>query len=437
MSRVVAWSSVGLVVALLLLGCSRRGPAPGDPEVEDVPGFKEPANAAKAGREERRTLARDNSSFALDLHRRLPREGNLVTSPFAVSTVLAMALAGARGETAGEIQKALHFSLAGDKLHPAFARLLWELHGEGKMQGYSLRLANALWPDGRLELERGFLDTLENNYSSGGQRVDFRQREQACRTINDWAKKQTDGRIKQVIEPEELHENTKLVLASAVSFRGQWQHRFSAARTKEGPFHVITDRTVEVPLMEQEAELNYYSSVRQEGDAAPYRLVVLPFRGWSMQLVVLLPARKDGLGELEKTLTAKKLDDWIRQALPHKVALTLPRFEMRTRLSLIEPLKALGIKQAFQRGKADFSGITPAASDLGLHVNRVMQQALIVVNEEGAEAAAVAQTGMKDKGKGEPLGPVEFRADRPFLFLIRHRDSGTILFLGRVVNPAA
>jgi serpin B len=299
------------------------------------------------------------------------------------------------------------------------------------MEGYSLRLANALWTDRRIELQRDFLDTLASNYSARGQVVDFRDRETACRTINDWAKEQTGGRIKEVVTPPELDEDTKLLLASAVAFRGQWYQKFSAAQTKDGPFHVTAERTVTVPLMEQKGKFRYYPPEDEEKDRA-FQLLTLPFRGRAIEFVVLLPRKVDGLAELEKGLTWKTLDNRIRQAAPHEVRLTMPRFEMRTRLSLIEALEALGMKRAFERKAADFTGVT---TTVPLHISRAVQEAMVVVNEEGAEAAAVAHVGKKDKGK-EPPGPVEFRADRPFLFLIRHAESGTILFLGRVSNPA-
>jgi serpin B len=428
MFRIVAWSSVGLAFALVV-GCSRRGPS--EAALEDAPAFREPANAVKADSKDTTTLAGDNTRFALDLHRRLGRTGNLVASPFAVSTVLGMSLAGARGETADEMKKALRCSLALDQFHPTVGALLWDLHGRGKMKGYSLRLASGLWIDRGLDVKRDFLDSLEGNYSAGRHSVDFKDRQGASRAINDWARKQTAERIGEVITPGELDANTRLVLASAVYFRGQWHHRFSPGNTKEGPFHVSAERTVDVPLMEQEGKFEYYPPRREAEER--FQMVILPFRGRAMQFIVLLPRKVEGLPELEKTLTQELLDRWIDRSAPFQVQLTLPRFEMRSRLALVEPLEALGMKKAFKETEADFSGVT---TTMRLHINRVVQEATVVVNEEGAEAAAVAHGAMKDKSKGGPEGEVEFRADRPFLFLIRHARTGTILFLGRVSNPA-
>jgi serpin B len=431
MSRFIAVSSVGLVFAVLLAGCSRRS----DERVEETSPFQKPRNAEKASGEDRTALARDNTRFALDLHRQLHPDGNLVTSPFAVSTVLAMSLAGAQGKTADEMKQALRFSLDQDRLHPGFAALLWDLNGRGQPRPYSLHLANALWTNRSIELEKEFLDTLEGNYSIGGEHVDFRNPREACRTINDWAHKQTAGRIKEVIQPDEVDENTRLVLASAVSFQGRWQIPFSASRTREGPFHVSSDKTVNVPLMETEANFRYGSFPDGANEKEVSQLIILPFRGATLEFVALLPDKADGLAELEKRLTAEKLGQRIAGARHHTVRLTMPRFEMRSRLALDPTLQALGMLRAFKPGQADFSRLTRT---IPIHIDRVVQEAMIVVNEKGAEAAAVVRAMDKDKDKGEvDSDPVEFRADRPFLFLIHHADSGTILFLGRVTNPAA
>jgi serpin B len=431
MSRIVIASSLGLVFALLIAGCSR--PAADVDRETSFTSFEKPRNAEKATPEDRAALARDNTAFAFDLHRQLPRDGNLITSPFAISTVLSMCLIGAEEETGKEMKQALRFSLAPKAIPPAFASLLWDLAGGKQSPGYRLRLANALWTDRSIELTRVFSAMLKSNYSSAGQVVDFKERDKACRTINAWAKEQTGGEISDVISPEELHPLDRFLLTSAVSFRGQWAKPFSTRQTQVGPFHVSRDRTVKIPLMTQEEDLQYYSSGKRENDKSPVRLVVLPFRGSVMQFVVLLPHKPDGLNNLEKTLTPDVLNRWIEEAGYQKVNLTLPRFTMRTkRLSLNKPLETLGMKKAFEEGANKFPGIS---TTLPLRLARVMQEAMVTVDEEGARAAAVADAKGRDKGK-EPE-KVVFRADRPFLFLIRHKESGTVLFLGRVVNPAA
>jgi serpin B len=433
MSRCVFASCVGLVFALLLAACSRRS---NDMVEEENSPFQKPPNAEKASREDRAALARDNTRFALDLHRKLPREGNLVTSPFAVSTVLAMTLAGASEETADEMKRALRFTLDRDKLHPALGSLLWDLSGQGKPRGYNLELANGLWLDQGIKAKADFLDTLSNNYSSRRQVVDFTDANRTCRTINDWVNKQTEGRIKEVIRPDEIESDDRLVLASAVSFQGQWRQRFSPSRTTDGPFHVSPDRKVSVPLMAQKGEFRYFSSGKGKSDGESLQLVVLPFKGATMEFLVLLPFKGSDLAGLEKTLTEEKLVRWLGRAEPREVRLTLPRFEMHTqRLDLIAPLKALGMRKAFQPVPSSrFPGIS---STVPLRLNRAKQDAVVVVNEKGAEGAAVAHAGADKKDGDREPEPVEFRADRPFLFLIRHAKSGTILFLGRVTDPSA
>jgi serpin B len=431
MSRFITVSSVGLVFAVLLAGCSRRSAD----RVEETSPFEKPRNAKKASGEDRAALARDNMRFALDLHRQLPRDGNLVTSPFAVSSVLSMCLAGAEDLTADEMKRAMRFSLPSDRLPSAFGALLWDLNGQGKPQGYELKLANALWLDRSIEAKSDFLDTLANNYSSRGQLVDFHDSDRACRTINDWVQEQTAGRIQEVIRPDEIEANDRFVLASSVSFLGQWEHPFSPSQTREGPFHVSPDRRVSVPMMAQEGEFGYYSSGKGNGAGEALQVVVLPFEGETMQFVVLLPRKGGDLAELEKTLTDEKLVRWIGRAKSREVRLMLPRFKIHTRrLPLIDSLKALGMRKAFEKGPSRFPGIS---STVPLRLNRVIQDAVVVVNEKGAEGATVVYGKGRDKDKAPDHEPVEFRADRPFLFLIRHADSGTILFLGRVTDPTA
>jgi serpin B len=425
MKRFLPWLALCILVVAGIIGY-RQFFAPGADESPVIA----PANAGQASEEDYRALVRDNTRFALDLHARLPRDGNLVTSPFAVSSVLAMLSAGARGETLSEMNKALRFSLAQQQLHPAFASLVRDLHSQEKPHGYTLHFANAVWTDQSIELLPDFLTTLDRNYSVSGHPVNFTNPEDACRAINDWASAQTQKQITEVIRPQEVHADTKLLLASAVSFRGRWQEPFQPPQTKDAGFTIAPGKTVSVPMMHQGAVFEYAADA-DEPTKETFQLVRLPFRGRQMEFVILLPRQVDGLAALEKNLTSERLDTWISRSRPHLVFLQLPRFRMGSRLSLVEQLKALGMKRAFDRDKADFSAIF---APVALHLDSVLQEAVIEVNEEGAKAAAVASAKAKDKGKGASL-PVEFHADHPFLFLIRHPASGTILFLGRVSNP--
>jgi serpin B len=344
-----------------------------------------------------------------------------------------MSLAGAKGETAEEMKRALRLSLSDERLHPAFGSLLWELYGQGQPRGYTLRLANALWADESIKLAQPFLDTLRDNYSISGQTVDFRDREKAAQIINDWGKEQTAERIEKVISPEEINKDDLFVLASAVAFQGVWASKFDPRHTQERDFHVSKKRTVKVPMMRQEGEFKFYPFVGEEESIKSVRILCLPFRGKEMEFIALLPAEPDGLAELETSLTPKQLDEWL--SFPpwgRKVRVAFPRFTLRTRQSLIDPLRGLDMKRAFEPGKSDFSGISQTHP---MFLNWVMQQTTVTVDEEGSTATTVAVP--KGAKGGPPPGWVNFSADRPFLFLIRHARTGTILFIGRVVDPTA
>jgi serpin B len=424
-----------LFVVIVPLGCRRSAvPVPDEPDpVDEKPvAFRAPPNAGEAPEEDYRTLVRDNTRFALDLHARLPRDGNLVTSPFAVSSVLAMLSAGARGETLNEMNKALRFSLPQRQLHPAFATLVRDLCDQPISRGYTLHFANTVWTDKSIELLPEFLTTLDRNYSVSGHPVNFTKPENACRAINNWASAQTGKQITEVIRPDEVHPDTKLLLASAISFRGQWQDRFERSRTRDGAFTLAPGKTVTVPMMRREGQMEYAQGNEAKGT---FHLMKMPFRGHQMEFILLVPRSADGLPAIEKALDAKTLDKSLSEASPVQVHLTLPRFQMRSRLSLVENLKALGMKRAFDRDKADFSGVTQAALDLQLHIYRSLVQTVVAVDEAGAKAAAVAEKELGDKDKAPEPEVIEVRADHPFLFLIRHPASGTILFLGRVSNP--
>ncbi len=368
-------------------------------------------------------VVRGNNEFAFDLYRRLARkEGNLVFSPYSISTALAMTYAGARGETADEMAKVLHFTLGRERLHPAFGATAERLRGDGKPRPFLFLTANALWGQRGLGFRDEFLSLTRECYGAGLREVDFAgDAEGSRRSINRWVEEQTQKKILEILKPGDVGGSTRLVLTNALYLKATWEMPFDKKRTKEARFEVSPERHVAVPMMQAGMEIfNYF-------EGAEFGLLELPYKGRQLSMIVLLPRKKWGLPGVEKSLTAAGLAEAISKLHPHAGDVALPRFLARSRLLLNEELKALGMPKAFGEG-ADFSGI---AGGRGLRVGLVVHDTFTDVDEVGTEAASATAVGLP----GLAVPTFSFRADHPFLFLIRERPTGNIFFIGRVADP--
>ena len=366
------------------------------------------------------TVVRGNTEFALDLYARLRKgNGNLFLSPYSISTALAMTYAGARSETATQMADVLHFSLRQGSLHPAFAALLSS--DKADEDAYRLYIANALWGQkGYLFLEE-FLGITKKHYGGGLRRVDFvHATEQARQTINRWVEDQTEHKIRELIWKGDLGPADALVLTNAVYFKGDWASGFDKQWTQDAPFWINEKEKVVVPMMHQSGKLRFAS-------ADGIYILDLPYKGDRLSMVLLLPEEVDGLATVEESLSNENLDRWLGELHRQSVRVRLPRFSLGARFDLAKTLAAMGMPYAFSGKKADFSGMTGRRD---LFIGMVIHEAQVEVNEEGTEAAAATAVKMK---KG--ACPASFIADHPFLFLIRDNQDGSILFMGRVVNP--
>lgn len=370
-------------------------------------------------------LVNGNTRFALDLYGYLREEGgNLFVSPYSVSTALAMTYAGARGETARQMSKVLHFTLKGEDLHGAFGRLQVQLEDAAREDGVELRVANGLWVDRGHSLLDTFLAIVRKNYQAEARRADFKRAYEPARIeINSWVEKQTGGKIRDLMKPGVLDSLTRLVLVNAIYFKGLWVAPFDKDMTENAPFWVTPERAVGVPTMHQEGEFNYM------GDGE-LQVLELPYAGGDLSMVALLPRKGDGLAGLEESLAVERLNKWLGRLRAQKVIIFLPRFEMTSQFDLNQVLGAMGMPNAFNPEAADFSGMDGTR---GLYLSAVLHKAFVEVTEEGTEAAGATGVAVGVTSVVESL-PV-FRADHPFLFLIRHNPSGSILFIGRVLDP--
>jgi serpin B len=377
-------------------------------------------------------IVNGNNSFAYDLYTKLAQEpGNLFFSPYSISTALAMTYAGAGGDTAKQMAKTLHFSLPAERLHPAMADVMKALNAQGK--SYQLAVANALWGQKGFKFQPEFLEITNKYYGAGSpagsgvREVDFvneGNREKTRQTINQWVEKQTNNKIKDLIKPKILDAMTRLVLTNAIYFKGKWEYQFNAKETKEAPFYISDKEKQMIPMMRQTGEF-YYTET--EG----VQILGLPYTGGDLAMVILLPKSQTGLVQLEKEFQAGNVQKWLSKLAQEKVEVSLPRFKLEAQFQLNQSLRELGMIDAFNENKADFSGMSKPDR---LFIKNVIHKAFVEVNEEGTEASAATAVIMGIKS-APPKKTYVFRADHPFVFLIRDLRSGSILFMGRLTQP--
>ncbi|MGA2257956.1 MAG: serpin family protein [Thermoguttaceae bacterium] len=362
-----------------------------------------------------------NNQFALDLYAKLRGEqaDNLFFSPYSISTALAMTCAGARGETEKQMAGVLHFPVPQDRIPSAFASLMAKL--QSPKDGNQLRIANRLWGQQGYDFLPEFLRVTREQYKAELALLDFATKaEEARKVINAWVEKQTEEKIKDLIQPGVLDQMTRLVLTNAIYFKGKWASQFDKKATQEAPFKLTPTKTVTVPMMHRKDSFKY-------GAMDDAQILELPYVGEKLSMLVVLPKAVDGLADVEKRLT--DLGKWLPAFRKQEVNVYLPRFTMTSQFQMNEALKSLGMASAFAPDAADFSGMDGKRD---LSISAVIHKAFVDVNEEGTEAAAA--TGVVMRAKAVRITPV-FRADHPFVFLIRDTGTGAILFVGRVVNP--
>jgi serpin B len=415
-----------LAIALILPVIISSQPAAGDVLKSD----KERVTSPDVSPGEQALLVEGNSIFAFSLYQALKEnEGNLFYSPYSISLALAMTYAGSRGETAQQMADTLQFLLEPVSLHPAFNWLDMELASRGQGaagkdgEGFRLNIVNAIWGQKDYEFLPAFLDVLAENYGAGLRILDFRTEAEKCRVaINDWVSDQTEGRITDLIPPGAIDALTRLVLTNASYFNAAWEHPFDKKMTANGPFYLLDGGQVTVKMMKQAESFGY-------SDADGYQAIELPYDGDELSMVVLLPA-PGNFEAFEDGLQAQQVSDIIGDLQATRVALTMPKFEFESGFGLKDNLSAMGMPDAFSQMEADFSGMS---GNRELSISDVIHKAFVAVDEAGTEAAAA--TAVIVGASSIPASPVEVIIDRPFIFLIRDIQTGSILFVGRVLNP--
>ncbi|MEA2097746.1 MAG: serpin family protein [Patescibacteria group bacterium] len=374
------------------------------------------------------TVVGANNQFAFDLYSEYKSEkGNIFFSPYSISTALTMTYEGAKGKTAEEMQAVLRIPKNDELRRSGFAEIYNQINQENKE--YKLSTANALWAQKDYQFLKEYINNVEKYYGGKTTNLDFiRETEKSRVIINDWVEDQTNDKIKNLISRGTVNISTRLVLTNAIYFKGTWVLQFDKKDTKDENFKTDSGQTVKVPMMKlisDDAEFNYAM-------ADKVQILELPYDGEDLSMLLILP-EEDNLKRLEKLISAKKLSEWRGAFEKQRVDIYIPKFKFETKYFMVETLKEMGMSDAFVRGHADFSGMDGTRD---LYISDVIHQAFVEVNEEGTEAAAATTAVILSTwgAKRESAIPV-FRADHPFIFIIQQRETGNILFMGRVSNP--
>ena len=366
-----------------------------------------------------------NNQFAFDLYSRYQsKEGNMFFSPYSISSALAMTYEGAKGQTAQEMQIVLHLPNNKEVLHSGFAGINNELNKADKP--YKLSVANALWAQKDYPFIEEYFNNVDSYYGGKVTNLDFKTETEKSRvTINNWVEDNTNNKIKDIIPEGILSPDTRLVLTNAIYFKANWSSRFDARDTTDGKFKLDSGESVNAKMMHQTSEYNY-------GETSDTQILEMDYLGNDLSMLIILP--KDN-NQLDTGFSVEKLDALKQNMTNERVIVSLPKFKFESKYFMSTDLKAMGMPTAFNPDTADFTGMY-TKTDENLYISEVIHQTYIEVAEYGTEAAAATAVVMTAGAEYNPEQPKVFTADHPFIFIIQQKDSGNILFMGRVSNPS-
>ncbi|MEW6434160.1 MAG: serpin family protein [Myxococcota bacterium] len=367
------------------------------------------------------------TTFAFDVYRKLPAASdNVAFSPYSVSVALSMTYPGARGTTQTAFEKVLHLTLPADRHHRAMNSIDAALQSRGQGASgkdgrpFRLRVNNQVFGQVGQHFETDFLDVLATEYGAGLRLMDFaKEPEPSRKAINQWISTNTEGLIPELLQQGTITSDTVLTLVNTLYFNAAWKTKFNHDATRDGAFTLRDGTTAQVPMMSEESvELQY-------GTKDGVEVIELPYQGGEVSMVLLVPPAGK-LDELEQSLDGAKVRAFIASLQPRTTGLRMPKFEARSQASLGEILTALGLGVAFS-GEADFSGMTGQKE---LAISSVVHEAVVKTDEDGTEAAAATAVVV-----GRTSVPEYLEVNRAFVYLIRDRPTGAVLFVGRVGHP--
>ena len=366
-----------------------------------------------------------NLEFALNLYRKMSVDAqkNLFISPFSISTALAMLLLGSKQNTAKELRETLqHGASTDEEIHALSMDTLQKFL---KLNDITLETASKLFPEKSFAVSQTFYEKCLKYYDAQTESLNFLENpENSRKQINEWVEQQTKGKITDFLPGGSVRNSTKLVLANAIYFKGNWLDKFKEAETTDMDFFVSESEKQKVKMMTQKRKYNF-----TKDEKLGVNVVELPYKNEEFSMLLFVPTEKFGLGALEKSLTPDIFESITSQMFETEVILGLPRMKFEYEVDLVSHLQQLGISDLFEAGKADLTGLSNSGN---LHVSGAFHKAVIEVNEEGSEAAAA--TGMLVMMSLLPLPPEQVICDHPFMFVIRHIPTSAILFVGRFVS---
>ncbi|XP_067898286.1 neuroserpin [Heterodontus francisci] len=370
------------------------------------------------------------ADFSVKLYhhlRSMEKDGNIFYSPFSIANALGMVELGAGGTTLEQIQHVMGHNYMQNGEEFVF---LWDLSQSMKAdrQQYVMKLANSLFVQKGFQLSDKFLQMLKKYFSASVESIDFSKPSSVADRINEWVQNQTNNKIQNLLSPKDFNALTRLVLVNAIYFKGNWKSQFRGENTRTFPFTKDDESEIQIPMMYQQGDFYYgeFSDGSNEAGGV-YQVLEMPYNGDEMSMMIVLPRQEVLLATLEPLIKAQLINEWASSVKKQKVEVYLPRFKVMQNIDLKEALAGLGISDMFGVD-ADLSAMT----EKDLHISKAIHSSFIEVNEEGSEAAAASE--MIAVSRMMVLNP-QVIADHPFIFLIRNRRTGTILFMGRVMHP--
>ena len=396
-----------------------------------IPAASEGADQSSATQKTR--LADDVNDFAIDIYKQLTlKGGNIFFSPFSISSAMAIAYAGARENTAAEIERTLHFSNSKTEIHSSMKLLRDEFSSIPGEEG-TFGVSNQIWLERQEEIIASYSELIDNNYGAIVQPTDFlNDYEKARLEINNWVAENTRERIKDALKPGELNFITRFVLANTAFFDSNWLEPFDRSATIEELFRTEKEKQRSVLMMRRTG--NYYY-----GENEDMQWIKIPYKIQGFSLLIFLPRENESFTQLkilEDKLTSKAINSWITDMQEINLTLSIPKFKDSCRFNLLEVLQKRGIELAFDWSKADFSGMVhdPKRNEYSLCISEIIHQAFIEIDEDKTGATEPATTAALTEPNIESKALTEFRANRPFVYCLTN-DSSTVLFMGRITDP--
>ena len=404
------------LVSLIFAGCNNLGSIFGDEGQLDP----EPASI-----DIDMNVVTANTQFGFNLFdeiRKTEQDKNIFISPLSISIALAMTLNGASDETEQAMANTLQLQgLDTEAINTGYAGLRQAL--EVADPKVILTIANSLWARQGVPFKQDFLQRNTEYFGAEISTLNFTD-PNTLTTINQWVNTNTNGKIQKILD--EINPDMVLFLINAIYFKGTWQTEFDPSRTRDGTFHLATGGEKQIPMMTRTGDYDYYENYEEK-----FQAISLPYGDGRMSMYIFLPYRESDLNAFLDGLDTENWENWIAQFNEQEIFLSMPKFKLEYEKTLNNPLQSLGMDIAFAAGAADFSRMADLeALGKNLYIGEVLHKAVVEVNEEGTEAAAVTSVGIRATS-----APPAFIADRPFFFAIRDNETKTVLFMGTVVDP--